>query len=232
MNIPIVSRTYYQKNLQPYAETVYDFISKGFKVKRIDKMTLSIMANEEKYFLRRHGSDIKVFEQVIVNEEYRSLIDLLEKCGLANTLLSVLDCGSNIGLFSAWILNKARVKKIVSIEADLENYVFQKYVFSNMRYNSDVELVNKALWSDSESTLKISSDFRDGQQWAKSVVPALEIYPNTVKSISLNQVYDEYLDQEIHILKIDIEGAEKAVFENECGFDRLLANTKLIAIEI
>lgn len=228
----IISNTYYQENLLLYAKAVHNLISKGFKVIRIDKMTVAIVVNEEQFYLRRYGSDIKVFDQVVINEEYKYILNLVDRCGLHNTPLTILDCGSNIGLFSAWILNHVKVKKIVSIEADLDNYIFQKYFIDKMKYETKVELVNKAIWSDSESTLKISSDFRDGQQWAKSVVLAFETNSSTVKSISLNQVFDDYLDQEIHILKIDIEGAEKAVFENELNFDRLLRNTAIIAIEI
>lgn len=228
----IISIAYYKENLLPYAKAVHNFISKGYEVIRIDKRTIAILVNQDKYYLRRYGSDIKVFEQVVINEEYKYIINLLERCGLGNTPLTILDCGSNIGLFSAWILNNVNVNKIVSIEADLDNYIFQKYFIDKIKYETKVELVNKAIWSDSDSTLKISSDFRDGQQWAKSVVPTSDTNANTVKSISLNQVFENYLDQQIHILKIDIEGAEKVVFSNEKSFDRMLRNTKIIAIEI
>lgn len=220
------------ENLLPYSRAVNVLISKGYKVNRLDKKTVEIAINANRYVIRRYGSDIKVFEQVVVNEEYKHLLNLVDKVGLQHMPLTVLDCGSNIGLFSAWILNHLRVKKIVSIEADLDNYIFQKYFIDKMKYTTKVELVNKAIWSDSESILNISSDFRDGQQWAKSVVPTYETNANSVESISLNQVFDSLLDQEIHILKIDIEGAEKEVFENEESFDRLLRNTKIIAIEI
>jgi FkbM family methyltransferase len=225
-------KNYYRENLQPYTKTVHNFISKGYKIIRLNEKTLAISDHGKRYYLRRYGSDMKVFDQIIINEEYKYLLKLVTKCGLENLPLTIVDCGSNIGLFGAWLLNNAEVKKIISIEADPENYAFQKEIIEKNKYSNKIQLLNRAIWPDSESSLKISSDFRDGQQWAKRVVPSAETLDDTVKSISLNQVFENYLDEEIHILKIDIEGAEKAVFENEAGFDQMLRNTRIIAIEI
>lgn len=223
---------YFSNDLKQYSKDVTNIISKGYNVIRIGKDIIEISNNKDVYLVRRYGSDIKVFEQIVIKEEYRHVLSLIDRVGLRDSILTIVDCGSNIGLFSAWIINNANVKKIVSIEADSENYIFQKYFIDKMQYESRIELLNKAIWSDSVSRLRISSDFRDGEQWAKSVVPANENNLNFVNSVSLNQVFDDYLDREIHILKIDIEGTEKVIFEKEESFDRLLKNTVIIAIEI
>lgn len=231
--IRFLTRSNYNGNLLPYIKIVKDYNSKGYKVIRIDKNTIVIYFNNERYFIRRYGSDIKVFDQIVISEEYKNILSLISRCGLDNTEVNIIDCGSNIGLFSAWILNRIKVNNIISIEADYENYTFQKYFIKQLGYENKIKLFNRAVWSDSESELKISSDFRDGQNWAKRVEPVTENENSyTVKSISLNQVFDDFENRDVHILKIDIEGAEKAVFENETSFDKMLINTKIIAIEI
>jgi len=223
---------FYSDDLRLYTKTVNNLISKGYYVIRINDNTLKIFNNCASYFVRRYGSDIKVFEQIIINEEYGHLLCLISKAGLKDSALTIVDCGSNIGLFSFWIMNRAKVRKIISIEADRENYFFQKYFINRMKYENKIELLNKAIWSDSSSVLGISSEFRDGLQWSKSVEPARNSGQNTVNSISLNKILDDFTDQQIHILKIDIEGAEKVVFDNESSFYRMLENTRIIAIEI
>ncbi len=231
--ISFLARINYTSDLSPYLKKVSCFIDKGFKVIRIDKKKLRLTNDRECYFIRRYGSDIKVFDQVVINEEYKSILTLLKKCGLNKVEINVVDCGSNIGLFSNWILNRVKVNTLVSIEADYDNFLFQKMIVCELGLEHRVTLLHRAVWSDSKTLLKISSDFRDGQDWSRSVKPASNNENSKlVNSISLNQVFDEFMNKDIHILKIDIEGAEKAVFENETSFDRMLINTKIVAIEI
>lgn len=222
----------YSDDFRLYSRAVSNLISNGYNIIRINENTLEISNKGDRYFVRRYGSDITVFEQIVINEEYSHVLSLINKAGLKDSALTIVDCGSNIGLFSAWIMNRAKVEKIISIEADKENYSFHKYFISQMKYENRIELLNRAIWSDSSSVLRISSEFRDGLQWSKSVVPAFNSSRDIVNSISLNKILDDFTNQQIHILKIDIEGAEKVVFENKTSFDRMLENTKIIAIEI
>lgn len=219
-------------DLTLYYKAVNKFISNGYSINRINESYLEILIKKERYLIRRHGSDLKVFEQIVIDGEYSHLFNLIKKLGMVDSSLTIVDCGSNVGLFSAWILNRSKVEKIISIEADKENYSFQKKFINSEKFKSKITLLNKAIWSDSNSVLGISSEFRDGLQWAKSVVPVSDLNQETVNSISLNKILDDFTDQQVHILKIDIEGAEKVVFENLDSCDRMLKNAKIIALEI
>ena len=220
------------KDLWQYSKAVSNLISIGYDVIRKNEKIIQISINKERYLIRRYGSDLKVFEQIIIRGEYNHILNLIKKAGLANSELNIVDCGSNIGLFSVWIMNKAKVKKIISVEADKENYSFNNYFIHKINFENKIQLLNRAIWSNSSLVLGVSNQFRDGLQWAKSVVPTVDFDQETVCSISLNQILDDFIDQQVDVLKIDIEGAENVVFGNLDSCDRMLRNTKIIAIEI
>lgn len=222
----------YSADLKQYSRSISKLIYQGFEVIRRNDKTLEISSNGNRFLIRRYGSDMMVFEQIVIGDEYNHVLSLINSAGLVDSELTVVDCGSNVGLFSAWIINRARVQKIISIEADKENYSFNKYFISKMKYENKIKLLNRAIWSNSSSVLGVSNQFRDGLQWAKSVVPPLDFGQETVCSISLNQILDDFIDQQVDVLKIDIEGSEKVVFENLDSCDRMLKNTKIIALEI
>lgn len=218
-----------------FANSVKILHSKGCEIKRVDKNLLRICYDGFCYCLRRYSSDIFVFNQIFINEEYRYVLSLVNKCGLNNANLNIVDCGSNIGLFSLWIFRFISINRLISIESDYNNYEFQKQCLEKSSAYKKIDLLNLAVWSDSCLDMRISSDFRDGLEWGKSVeLIDKSFYQDSfvVKSISLNDVLGNYIDGFVHILKIDIEGAEKAIFENESSFDLMLIKTFIIAIEI
>ncbi len=62
------------------------------------------------------------------------------------------------------------------------------------------------------------------------VTESKEYNSNSTKAISINDLITEYNIETIDILKIDIEGSEKELFEK--NFDYWLSKTKLLIIEI
>lgn len=220
------------KDLLQYSRRITELINKGYNFKRVNDNVIRISFQNKTHFIRRYSSDLNVFEQIFVNGEYNQLLEMINRAGLIDSPLTIVDCGSNIGLFSSWIMDRTIVKKVISIEADKENFDFQKQIFKKTGRSDKCFLLNKAIWSDSDSVLQISSNFRDGLEWSRNVVQAGYSSNGTLKSISLNQIWDEFIGGNVHILKIDIEGTEKIVFDSESSFDVMLTNVKIIAIEI
>ncbi|ACF14964.1 methyltransferase FkbM family [Chloroherpeton thalassium ATCC 35110] len=131
----------------------------------------------------------------------------------------IIDAGANIGLGVIFFKSIYPNAKIIAFEPD-------EKVFEILNYNieafglQDVHLVKKGLW-DQETILKFYSEGADAGRIAIEEdkgdiieIPVISLRP--------------YLNQEVDLLKIDIEGAEYVVLK-EC--EDLLKNVKNIFIE-
>ncbi len=137
----------------------------------------------------------------------------------SNTEPIIIDGGANIGLSILYFKQLYPSSHIIAFEPDVKIFnVLEK----NIKHSgfSDVELINKALWS-SETVLEFKSDGADGGslyqgelQQEKYQVPTLRLR--------------DYLNKPIDLLKLDIEGAETQVIE-DC-YD-LLTNVQHLFVE-
>lgn len=177
------------------------------------------------YQLRKKGSDVDVFRQVITSREYQPLIDFLE-INNKNPKL-ILDCGANIGLTSMQFAYHFPNSLILSIEPDADNF---KQLTENVKGFKNVTPLQNAVWSSSE-ILKIDRSFRDGRDWSIRTVKKTENAYQDVQSITINEILENTDYTEIDLLKIDIEGAESELFKDEKVYS-FLYKTKCIAIEI
>lgn len=176
------------------------------------------------------SSDLTVFKQVFIEEEYRNLIDIvklnLKDLSILNfENLNIVDAGSNVGFFALYVYNEFKSSSITCIEPDFNNFELLKLNTEGLNFN----LKNKALLSEEGLNVKISSSFRDGRDWSKNVVIS-EVEESSVKSVSISKIISQNKWEIIDVLKIDIEGSEKEIFKsNNLDF---LNNIKIIAIEI
>lgn len=185
------------------------------------------------YLIRPNTSDLSVFSQVIENAEYELIINMIKNFSQETNVKYVIDAGANIGLTSLYFKLYFPQSKILSIEADSNNYQQLK---QNIALNSllkDIRPINKALWDKENETLHIKNDFRDGGSWSKRVgYDAGHENSASVQSITLNHLMDEYEFDVVDILKIDIEGAEKELFKDPNFIKTISSKVKFIAIEI
>jgi hypothetical protein len=93
----------------------------------------------------------------------------------------------------------------------------------------NITLVNAGVWSKS-TYLLANRDFRDGNDWSVSVTESDK--PTDLKGYSIPTLMDLLKFDIIDILKIDIEGSEKKLFNDENSATEFLCKTKYIAIEI
>lgn len=131
----------------------------------------------------------------------------------------IIDCGANIGLSVIYFKRLYPKSHIIAFEPDINVFGVLK---NNMRKFgfSDVELVNKALWS-SETTLEFMAEGADGGR-IMQLEPDKERYQ--VPTVRLR----DYLSQRVDFLKLDIEGAETEVLK-DC--QDLLGNIEHLFVE-
>jgi FkbM family methyltransferase len=119
----------------------------------------------------------------------------------------ILDCGANIGLSLIYFKKLYPNSKIIAFEPDPKIFQTLQKNIKSFNFN-DIELVNRALWS-SEGEISFYSEGADGGRIDH------ETYGNgnliTLQTTKLSR----YINDKIHFLKIDIEGAETEVLK-EC----------------
>jgi FkbM family methyltransferase len=180
--------------------------------------------------LRRHGSDFRVFGQVLRDKEYQELIELIGRYQPKESVKYIIDAGANIGLTTLYFKRFFPGALTVSIEPDEENF---KLLAQNVRLNGLLKVypLKAALWKSNEN-LEIDNSFRDGLEWSRSVKPAQAVQRQTVPGKTVQDFMTQFEMPHIDILKIDIEGAEQYVFEDSEQVEQFLSKTKFIAIEI
>ncbi len=178
---------------------------------------------EYPFFIRGNTSDIDVFNQIFIENEYQCLT------GIKNVGL-VVDCGANVGFSSAYFLSVFPSCHVVAIEPDKENFEALRRNLSSYRNSARVDLINAGIWSITCRLAVSSESYRDGREWARQVRLAGAYEQSQVDGISIDTVLTNSGFDRISILKIDIEGAEAIVF----GSPRLewLEKVDNIAIEL
>jgi len=151
--------------------------------------------------------DLSDTEPIFMN--YREFFDegIYDKLDIQNRDV-VFDIGANIGLWTAYILNKG-AKKVYAFEP---NKLAISQLNHNFKDNKNVVIVPKGVYHEhtkipfyvDASNSLISSMINDEHK-----VLAYE-----VETVTIDEVLSEYNIDKINLLKMDIEGAEFDIFDN------------------
>jgi FkbM family methyltransferase len=174
--------------------------------------------------LRPFTSDLKVFYQIFGNEEYKAVINIYNQLFL-DSPQNIIDLGANVGLASIYLGTEYNSAKFKLIEPSLDNLEIARL---NLKLNRiDFSDLEGGAWNKN-TMLNLNRDFRDGKEWS---INLSENQNGNIKGYSIKDIIDQY-DTPIDILKIDIEGAEKILFEDSIYAFGFLEKVKCIALEI
>lgn len=193
------------------------------------EFTFPVNKQPTNFQLRKNGSDIHVFQQVIAQKGYDGLVQLYEN--RKGEPLRIIDAGSNIGLTAIYLKCHFPASTIICLEPQQGNFeLLQKNITANNL--EGVFSYRKALWSRSV-VLQPKQQFRDNLAWSFAVEESASPASSTdsVDGITLSQLMGMHQWEKIDILKIDIEGAEAVLFIDK-DFQDALSKVKVIAIEI
>jgi FkbM family methyltransferase len=165
--------------------------------------------------LRRGTSDIQTFYKIFYFKEYDIKFPITPKV--------ILDCGANVGLASVFFSNKYPDAKIIAIEPEASNFDLLK---KNTAPYPNVVCLQKGIWNR-EANLTIVGG---KDKWGFQTLESDKQTQNSIPAIAINQIMEYYDLEEIDVLKIDIEGAEKELFEK--NIEEWLPKTKFIVIEL
>lgn len=175
----------------------------------INEITIPVEGLEKDVICRLRDTDPEVFNQVFVHNEYQHPM-------LPETAHFILDAGANVGYSVLFFRRLYPDATILALEPDPVNY---QMLCKNCDHLSNVILLNAALWKVN-TKLELSFTNEAGHKLNSWGVQTHEITTLNANSSDLTDAYDvptlmkKYGVTEIDICKVDIEGAEKEVFEN------------------
>ncbi len=137
----------------------------------------------------------------------------------------ILDCGGNIGCAAVYFANKYPDAQIYSVEPEADNFKLLQY---NTAFYGNVHLIQSALW-DKETFIRVED--RGFGTWGFMTFETTADDVNALKTTTVGKILADSGFDEIDLLKIDIEGAEKEVFSAP-DVDEWLSKVKVLTIEL
>lgn len=167
-------------------------------------------------FLRAGTSDVLVFIQIFIERELE--FDMVKEPS------SIVDAGANIGLASLYFADRFPKAQIIALEVDRANF---DLLTKNTHRYSNITCIQKALWSG-QAQLSILNP--TDEPWAFRVGEVSGENDTAIPALGVGELVSQFDPQRIDLLKIDIEGAEKEVFQN--GSDKWIDRVGFIAVEL
>ncbi len=186
------------------------------KLKSGKLSNLSIDNLSHPFCIRNNPFDYATFEEVLLNETY--------KINLPSNPQYIIDGGGNIGLTACFFATQYPNATVVSIEPDADNF---KVLNSNCSQYSNIRAMQNGIWKKN-TNLKIENS-QVGNN-AFTVVETDVETSDVLKAITITHIMELNGMPHIDVLKLDIEGSEKEVFEE--NFDQWLPKTKVLIIEL
>lgn len=157
-------------------------------------------------FLRMPSSDVAIFDKVFIRKEFDFKVKRHPDV--------IIDAGANIGLSSIYFANNYPGARIIAIEPEESNF---EILIKNVAAYKNITPVKAALWYEN-TTIKL---FDPGQGKWGFIVKGQDAHKGKdgnplcdVLGLTINNVMEKFEISHIDILKIDIEGAEKEVFNH------------------
>jgi FkbM family methyltransferase len=219
------------------AKSTFDFLLQGghivAKEGRYNKIALSapLYSRPVFFYVRRKSTDIVIFKEILYQQEYRYLTELQQKLNL--DVRYIIDAGANIGTATVYLKSVFPEATIVCIEPEADNFAMLQ---KNIQVNGfdRVTPFKGGLWNK-ETWLEVKSGFRDKERELSFYVTEVgesERTDNSILGITVEGIKAKWAFPRIDILKIDIEGAERYLFSNLADCRRILADVKILAIEV
>jgi FkbM family methyltransferase len=167
--------------------------------------------------LRMRTSDISMYEGILLRGQYSLPLPFVPE--------TVVDLGANIGMASVYYANQYPNARIVAVEAEASNF---EILTQNVRHYSNIFPIYAAIWNRNG---KVGLTVPRGADGAidKIVFAVHEGEGTPVRAITMRTLMNEACISSIDVLKVDIEGAEKEVFETAPEW---IHDVRCLAIEL
>jgi FkbM family methyltransferase len=156
-----------------------------------------------------------MYNEIVLQDTY-GLRKVKERFG--NKIKTIVDIGGNLGVFSVFAREIFPTARIVSLEALHDTHL--SLTQNTKQFN--IETYNIALGDGSALYLKQCLDHSGANQFRKDNSADLTY---AIKSKTLKNIFNELKIEAPFLIKIDIEGSEMFLYEDETCIDILRAST-------
>ena len=227
-DIPGVIKTVCKEFSKASFPTFFESVAITITGNRFECSDIYKLRNGVKLAHKSKSFDRVVIRECIINNAYVKLLQ-------SRKLGAVIDLGAHKGYFLVGLLQDCTVDKVICVEPTPDNI---KTFLENKRLNPD--LFSKA---NNVNLIPAAIDVKTGQRlmyFTDSSVNHGFIDPSNrsnvvdtkpVDTITLKKIFEDNNLQEVDLIKIDIEGAEYALFDNPEFFEYLL-KCKQILMEV
>ena len=198
---------------------LYRLRKKSVKYKNYQNnyFSISLVAFPAKrIFIRTYAGDIDIFYEIFYKEIYQ----------LPNNLNKnlVIDAGANVGFAALFFLKLMPGATIHCIEPDPDNFTFLKKNLEAEIENGKVKLIMAGL-SGSDGVMNLASN---SLKYNSNLVELPVEDAVHVITYSAGTFLKTFVPGKVDLLKMDIEGAEESIFENDVSW---LNNVDQLLIE-
>jgi FkbM family methyltransferase len=187
------------------------------KVAHVPVFELKVRGIATPVYCRAQGSDFHVLRQVLGHHDAAIRLDHPPKL--------IIDAGANVGYSSLLFMSHYPTATIVGIEPDKTNCeLFRK----NCGAHPKIRLLEGAVWPRSK-TLAITNPEAD--PWAFQVdETSADEQAGLVRGYTIPEIIDMNGGGRVNLLKLDVEGAECALFSE--GAEEWLPRVDVILVEL
>jgi FkbM family methyltransferase len=147
--------------------------------------------------LRVRTTDVSIYSSILLGREYDFDLPFSPKI--------IVDAGANVGMASIYFSHRYPDAKIIAVEAEASNFAM---LARNVKLYPSIIPVHAALWNrDGEISIADPGPF---EEWGFITREGPGV---KVRAITMQTLMNEMQIRLIDLLKVDIEGAEKEVFE-------------------
>ena len=168
------------------------------------------------------------------NEDFPIVKSILEDNEYAMEFLAdfnpqvIFDCGAHIGTAAVYFTNKYPEAQIYSVEPEVNNY---KLLIYNTIFYDNIHPIRGAIWDKENKLLEVQNNGFGRAGFMMKETDVIGRDDTIVDSYTIPQLMKVANCDTIDLLKIDIEGSEKELFEGANVHD-WLCKVRVLAIEL
>lgn len=168
--------------------------------------------------LRGGTSDRATFQKVFLEGEYDIDLDFAPRL--------IVDGGANVGYASVYFAHRFPDALVLAVEPEPQNF---RLLTANTEAYPNIRCFKHALWPRHTCLNLENSSGNTDAFFVRETSD--QTVPQGVATISIPELLDQAGIESIDVLKLDVEGAEKELFEDETA-GRWIARTRALIVEL
>jgi FkbM family methyltransferase len=169
-------------------------------------------------FVRLGTTDASVLRQVLIEQHYDFALD--------PPPATIIDAGANIGLSAVYFANRYPDAKIIAIEPETSNY---EILLKNTGPYANIMPIKAALWHQSGQIQLFDPGAGNHGFQTKGIDDQVQMRGELTKAVTIPELLEREKWSELDLLKIDVEGAEKEVFDESSEW---ISRVRAVMIEL